>query len=112
MGAASCRQQHNESCQSPPTPRTPPPPQPKGLSWEKTKFAVGKIWWCHFWYTKFWAPDPLPNAPFEDSPGPPPPFRKKYGPLCPWTLFPKEESWPRGMGGKERPEVFCVGCLA
>ena len=23
-------------------------------------FAIGKIWWVHFWYTNFWVPDPPP----------------------------------------------------
>ena len=29
------------------------PPRPKGPSWGKPKFTIGKIWPGHFWYTKF-----------------------------------------------------------
>ena len=34
--------------------------RPKGPSWEKRGFTVGKIWLGHFWYTNVWVPDPPP----------------------------------------------------
>ena len=45
------------------------------------------------------APDPLPNAPFEHSPGcpPPPPFRKKHGP--PSASGPSSQKKNHGPGG-------------
>ena len=38
----------------------PPPPRPEGPSWDKTTFAIGKLWSGHFWCTSFWIPDPSP----------------------------------------------------
>ena len=46
----------------------PPPPRPKGPSWEKRKFTIGTIWLGHFWCTTFWDPDPTPPA-SHTSPG-------------------------------------------
>ena len=43
--------------------RTLPPPKPKGQSWDKTRFTIGKIWSGHFWYTNIWVPGPPPPPP-------------------------------------------------